>query len=39
MYEHREDMIEKFKTRIDYINIGAYGMGKVNVESFNDKYN
>ena len=31
---HRRDMSSRFKTRIDYIDISAYGIGKVKTEEF-----
>lgn len=31
MHLHREDMASKFHSRIDYVDISAYGVGKVNV--------
>ena len=31
LHEHRNEMAGKFQNRIDYVNISAYGFGKVNV--------
>ena len=33
LYEHRDETAGKFKNRIDYVNIEAYGVGIVDVES------
>ena len=30
---HRSDMAKRFQNRIDYVDIKAYGVGKVHVES------
>ena len=32
LHEHRNDMAAKFQNRVDYVNISAYGIGKVKVE-------
>ena len=32
LHEHRDEMARKFKNRIDYVNINAYGAGKVNID-------
>ena len=32
MHEHRNEMARRFQNRIDYVNIKAYGIGKVDVE-------
>lgn len=32
MHMHRDEMASKFESRIDYIDISAYGVGKVNVD-------
>ena len=31
VHEHRQELAEKFKNRVDYIDIHAYARGKVNV--------
>ena len=31
LHEHRNEMASKFQNRIDYVNISAYGIGKVKV--------
>ena len=33
LHEHRDEMASKFENRIDYVDISAYGIGKVNMES------
>lgn len=33
MHHHRDEMASKFENKIDYIDISAYGIGKVNVET------
>lgn len=33
MYEHRDETASKFKNRIDYVNIDAYDVGRVDVVS------
>ena len=37
LHEHRNDMAGKFQNRIDYVNISAYGFGKVQVAEGQDK--
>lgn len=32
LHEHRDEMASKFENRIDYVDISAYGIGKVKVE-------
>lgn len=32
MHIHRNDVAVKFQNRIDYVDISAYGVGKVKVE-------
>ena len=31
MYEHRDETASRFKNRIDYVNIDAYDVGRVDV--------
>ena len=31
LHEHRDEMALKFQNRIDYVNLSAYGAGKVNI--------
>lgn len=33
--EHREEMSKKFKNRVDYIDIAAYGISKVDLDDEN----
>lgn len=33
LFEHRDEMAKKNKNRIDYVDIGAYGQSKVNVDN------
>lgn len=35
LHEHRDEMASKFENRIDYVDISAYGIGKV--KDVNDK--
>ena len=32
LHEHRDEMASKFENRIDYVDISAYGVGKVKVD-------
>lgn len=33
MHEHRDEMASKFENRIDYVDISAYGIGKIKVHN------
>ena len=32
LHEHRDEMSQRFQNRIDYVNIAAYGIGKVTMD-------
>jgi hypothetical protein len=36
LHEHRDEMAQKYQNRIDYVNLEAYGAGKVNLKSQGD---
>lgn len=36
LHEHREEMSQKFQNRIDYVNLDAYGAGKVNINKLDE---
>lgn len=36
LHEHREEMAQKYQNRIDYVNLDAYGAGKVNINKKDD---
>lgn len=37
LHEHRDEMVCKFENRIDYVDISAYGVGKVKVDPEEEK--